>query len=155
MSVSLLIDLCGLPLLIVLSTTSLLLTIIAFYLSFSAKQEKLLTAFVPLTVIPVIAGLGTTFSAMLSSVATGLDSEADLGIDSGFLMQMNLIPLLAGMIASVPPAILASIGRWRLAWQESGIELIKKKDDVSKSIKPDAWLAQETEDYLEKLTRPR
>ncbi len=157
MNLSLLIQICGLPLITVIVVTSLILTLAACYLAFSVKQEDLLVAFLPLTALPAIAALFATFTGTLSSIGLQLDSGTDVAVDAGFILQMNLVPLLVGLLAAVPAALIASFGRWFLAWRASGILLWGQSQPVAESemVDADEWITKETDDYLSQLTRPR
>ncbi len=157
MNFSLLVQLCGYPLLILLVILSLSLSLIAFFLVFGAKQEGLLAAFLPLTILPAAAGLMLTFLDMISSIGLQLNENDGATIEPGFLLQMNLIPIVTGFVAAVPPVCIAVVGRWVLAWKASGITLLETTQHDSDRLPEDhdKWVAQEADDYLEKLVRPR
>ena len=157
MNFSLLVQLCGFPLLIVLSVLSVVLSLVALYLAFGAKQESLLSAFLPMTILPAVAGLLMTFLDMVSSIGLQLDENTGTAIDSAFVLQMNLIPVLTGLVAAVPPACIVIIARWLCAWKASGIKLLEPKEADSDTSSDDheRWVANEADEYMEKLVRPR
>lgn len=155
MSLSLLFGLCGVPLVIVITGLSIMLCVVALYLTFGAKNERLLSAFMPMSLLPAMAGLAATFTSTLLTIASELNAESDVAIDSGLVFQMNMIPLFAGLVMAVPPALIAMVGRWRLAWGESGIELFPKKPKPIVEIDPATQLGRDAEDYLERLVRQR
>lgn len=157
MSFSLLVDLCGTPLLVVLTILSLALSVMAFCLTFGLKQQMLLIAFMPLAVLPIAAGLATTFFSVVSSIGQQLETDTAVALDSGFLIQMHMVPVLAGMLAAMPPLVIASVGRWMLAWRASGLRLFptRKQTPETEELNPGDFVKQEAEDYLDKLVRPR
>jgi hypothetical protein len=160
MNLSVLVQVCGVPLLVVIGILATLLVGLAIYLVVVAKLEELLAAFVPLTLLPALAGLLVTFLDSLSSIGLQVDGTADVAMEPGFLMQMNLIPLLTGLVAGTPGMIIAIAGRWALAWRNSGIRWMPERgpDDPSSTgdrAAQEAWVAKEADEYLEKLARPR
>lgn len=157
MNVAFFIDLCGLPLLVVLIAIEIALVAAACYLFWSARRTDLLTAFLPLTAAPIVAGLSSTLVGLVSSIGLQLNESVDYQIDPGFLLQMNLVPLVASCIVALPAASIAAIGRYWLTWQESGLRLFperEKKDDDSSTDDRD-WVTKEADDYLERLVKAR
>lgn len=153
----LLYQLCGLQLVISLSLLCFLTTGFAGYLVIFARRESLLTGFLPITILPVFVGLIYTFVGMLSSMQMQLDASSDMTIEPAFLLQMNLIPLFAGIIAALPAMLVVVLGRWILVWNASGLQLTRGKDESEDSERFDehASLARDADDYLERLVRTR
>jgi len=157
MNASLLVQLCGLPLIAVLSLLSLALFAFSLFLAFRVRRESLLVAFLPVCILPPIAGLFFSLTSTMSSIRLQLDNGENLGFESGLLLEMNLVPLLASLLAACPAALVAVAGRWWLAWSASGERMLpeRKKQTEPDSLSDDAWVAREADDYLEKLVRPR
>lgn len=156
MSLTLMVQLCGWPLLGTMSLVELFLVVMAAYLVFSAKRENLLQAFLPLTAMPVVVGLFNTFVGFMTSIDMQVDETSTYAIDPGFLLQMNLVPLIVGCIFALPSATLCVIGRMLLAWRNSGIKLFPPKPPADEPKNTEAKkFARETDDYLEKLVRAR
>ncbi|KAA5540470.1 hypothetical protein FYK55_20890 [Roseiconus nitratireducens] len=158
MNVQLLFQICGFPLVAILATVSLGLTLAAVLLSVRVRREDLLRAFLPLCLLPLMVAVGYSLFDSLDSIDVQLNAEDDSLRDSGFLLSMNLIPLQFGAFASTLPALVAMFGRWNLAWQASGIELFRGSDEDNSPDDPldsDAWVQKETDDYLDQLVRPR
>jgi hypothetical protein len=157
LNLSLLVQLCGLPLVVIVALLSLALTIAACYLLFSVRREELLVAFLPLTGLPALACCFGAWAGALSSISLQLEGQAEVAVDGGLLMQMNLVPLLFGLVACIPPAVIAAVGRWVLAWQASGVELFPggKHDSATEIIDADTMAAREADEYLEQIISPR
>ena len=159
MDLSLVFQLCGWLLVIGLVGAEVILLIAVGYLAFVAKRESLLQAFFPLTLVPVAIGLLNSFIGFVSGIEMQVDENSTDGLDPSFLLQMNLIPLLAGCIAALPAAGLCVASRFRLAWQSSGLRLIPEKPPVEdiedEDFKERKRVARETDDYLERLVKAR
>ncbi len=154
MEISLLLQLCGLPLLVTLLLVEMLLIGVASWLVFSARRDNLLQMFLPITAIPIVVGLFNTTVGFLTSISFQVDDRASYSLDPSFLLQMNMVPLLVGCVAALPAATIVIIGRWHLAWQASGLRLIPEKkveppETEMKRVKRDA------DDYIEKLVKTR
>ncbi len=153
---SLLIQLCGFPLLGILTITSIGLSVFAWFLAFRVRNQHLLAAYLPLTALPILPVLFVLLTGNVSSIALQVNADADIAIDSGLAFQMNLIPLFVGLLFATPAAAITVTGRWILVWRESGVELFPKSDEPeSQVIDPADYDAKEAEDYLEQLIRPR
>ncbi len=156
MNFSLLIQLCGVPLLLVVLATSVMVTCAACYLVFSVRQENLLVAFLPLTLLPLVPAFFVLFTGTLSSIGLQLDTDSDIAFDSGLALQMNLVPVFLGVLASLPPALVTALGRWMLVWKASGIVLFPPRESAeTETIDPETWESKETDEYLDQLIRPR
>ena len=153
-NLSLLVQLCGIPLVVVLVGLGLALTAIAIFLTIRVKHVPLLVAFLPLTMLPIMAGVVTALLGTLNSISVQLNPESELAVEPGFLLLMNLVPLLAGIVASIPPALISVVGRWALTWRTSGLQIMPRKasaDDDEEDQPPH----QEADEYLRQLVRPR
>lgn len=157
MNLPLLFQLCGLPLVIILSLLCVGTTGFATYLVLHAKRDALLSAFLPITLFPVLAGLFATLLGTVSSVQMKLDASSDIEIESAFLLQMNLVPLLAGLVTAIPAILVVALGRWMLAWKASGLRLVPQKAEPDESEVCDerAALARDADEYLERLVQSR
>ena len=156
MDISLLVQICGWPLLIVISALSLILSLVAAYLIFSVKQQPLLSAFLPLASLPLIAGVISTVVRMLSSIGAHVNSNADLVIDPAFVLQMNFMPILSGLLGGIPPFLIVILGRCMLAWRaSSGSAPARPKKKASRVSEDEQWSAAQADDYLDTLVRPR
>lgn len=157
MNLLLLFQLCGLPLVITLSLLCIGTTGFATYLVLHAKRDALLSAFLPITLFPVLAGLLSALLGMVSSVQMKLAASSDIEIESAFLLQMNLVPLFAGLVTSIPAMLVVVLGRWRLAWKASGLHLVSPKvePDESEVCDERAALARDADEYLERLVQSR
>jgi hypothetical protein len=158
-NLSLLVQLCGWPLIIGLVLTEVSLLVIVGYLVFVAKRENLLQAFFPLTGLPIAMGLVGTFLGFVSGIGMQVDENEAIGLDPIFLLQMNLIPLFASCIAAMPAAVLCSGFRFQKAWQSSGLRLIAEKPAESmeedEGISDRKRLERDADDYLDRLVRSR
>jgi hypothetical protein len=153
---SLFLDLIGVPLVVSLCTTTMLLTAFAFFLVFRVKDERLLLAYLPLTSFPLLIGLIAAFIGMMTSISMQLNESNQIAVESGLLLQMNLLPMLAGVVAAIPPMISVVIGRWGLVWKASGVRLLPvKKVEATETVDPEVIRRRGAEEYLEKLVRPR
>ncbi|TWU03853.1 hypothetical protein [Neorhodopirellula pilleata] len=156
MSLTMFLQICGWPLLIVLAVLSIGLTLIALYLTFSVKRENLLVSFFPLTLLPILVGLVSSAMELVSAVAIPFDSGSDFVLEPVFLLMMNLIPLTAGCLAATLPVVIFVVGRAMLAWRSSGVRLIpEKQPEAGREMTDAEVLHRDTEDYLERLVRPR
>ena len=155
MNLSLLFQLCGMPLVIVLCLLGLFLTVGALFLAFKVKQIPLLVAFTPLGLLPVMVGVVTAMVMTLSSIEQHLDANSKVISEPGFLLLMNIVPILAGAIVAVPPTMICLVSRWALTWKASGVELFPKKEESDEKDSFEAQEKRETEDYLRDLVRPR
>lgn len=156
MSLTMFFQICGWPLLIVLSVLSVGLTVTAFYLTFAVKRENLLVSFFPLNLLPILVGLVSSAQGLVSSVAIPFESEGDFVLEPIFLLMMNLIPLTAGCLAATLPIVIFVVGRSMLAWRASDVRLIpEKKPEMGRELGDAEVLHRDTEDYLERLVRPR
>lgn len=153
MELSLLIQICGIPLLIVLAALGLALTAIAIFLAVRVKNIPLLIAFLPITALPVMAGFFSTLQGVLESISTQLNPNQELVVEPGFLLLMNLVPILAGILVAIPPTLISIGGRWVLTWRASGARLLPQRQTVE--VEHEEPLEQDAEDYLRKLVRPR
>ncbi|MCC9600604.1 hypothetical protein LOC67_08525 [Stieleria sp. JC731] len=159
MNASLLIQVCGLPLILLLAVLSFGLSIAAILLFFKAKQETLLAAFLPLCFLPVLATISVCLIDLLSSIDRMI-GQTDQVRDSAyfvFLLATNLMTVLLGLTASAVPATIAMLGRWALAWQTSGLRLFPERpvDEANDQLDAEAWTNKEADDYLDQLIRPR
>ena len=96
----------------------------------------------------------TALLGTLNSISVQLNPESELAVEPGFLLLMNLVPLLAGIVASIPPALISVVGRWALTWRASGLQIMPRKasaDDDDEDQPPH----QEADEYLRQLVRPR
>ncbi|TWT92030.1 hypothetical protein [Stieleria varia] len=160
MNLSLLLQLCGVPLTIGLIVISAILTIVSLLLYFRTRKESLLTAFFPLTFLPVAAGLASTVIDMVSSIGLQMDPDYGAAMEPVFLLQVGLVPLLAGALASAPPMIVTAAGRWLLAWKASGFRLTpepkpKVKTAVEIASEEREAMTRDADKYLEQIIRPR
>ena len=160
MDLNLLIQICSWPLLIVGGLLSLGLTMFAIVLTTSSKNEDLIRAYLPLTFLPVIAGLCSTMVRTLSSIGMQLSPDTEVAVDPAFLIQMNLVPLLFGFLMAVPPAFVTALGGWRVAWRNNGGKLRShrtknKAKDSSTTNDAEFAKARETVDYIDTLVKPR
>lgn len=157
MNVQFLIQLIGLPLTLVLCTLSIALFFMALVLVVRFKNQQLLTAFQPLTWLPVVAGIFSTLAGLISSIGLQLGDDDEIVGNSSLLFQMALVPLMASLVATMPGLLTTIFGRYLLAWKASGLHWLKPKAKSSKTqeIDSDEWVAREADDYLEKLVRPR
>lgn len=157
MNLSLLFQLCGLPLVTSLSLLCVGTTGFAIYLVLHAKRDALLSAFLPITILPVFAGLLSTLLGMISSVQMKLDATSDIAVESAFLLQMHLVPLFSGAVTSIPAMLVVVLGRWMLAWKASGLRLVPEKaeSDEFEVCDERAALARDADEYLERLVQPR
>ncbi|MCC9641724.1 hypothetical protein LOC71_05515 [Rhodopirellula sp. JC740] len=154
-----LIQLIGLPLAVVLGTLSAILFTLALTLLLRFRNAQVLAAFQPLAWLPVVAGLVSSLTSMLSSIGLQLGEDDAMVGSSSLLLQMSLVPLLASFVASLPAVLVASFGRYLLVWNASGLRWFPAKPETnsntSQELDSDAWVARETDDYLDKLVRPR
>ena len=152
MNISLLIQLCGIPLLIVLVGLGLVLTLVACYLTFVVKRVPLLVAFLPLTLMPIMAGAIASLSGIMSTIDAQLNPNPDIAFEPGFLLLINLIPVLAGVVTSIPPAMISIFARWTLTWKASGERLLPEKTVVEDE--EDETMQRDADDYLRQVVRP-
>ena len=157
MDVGLVIQLCGAPLLGVAAVLSLILLVAALWLVIRAKNIQLLVAFFPLTLLPTFVGVFQSLSTGVATAAAHIDDSGEAVFDSALMLQVSLIPLLVCVLLCAPAAITVMVGRWALAWSQSGLRLFPEKtvDEESPADDSDQWLAKETDDYLGQLVRPR
>jgi len=157
MNASLLVQLCGVPLISLLSALSLGLLAFALFLVLRIRRESLLVAFLPVCILPVVAGIFFSLSSTISSISLQLDNGENLGFESGLLLEMNLVPVLTSLLAACPAAVVTITGRWWLAWVASGERLLPEKQENPEQdgTSEDEWVAREADDYLERLVRPR
>jgi hypothetical protein len=157
MNLLLLIQLCGLPLIIIVAGMSLILTAVSCHLAFVSRRDELLAAFVPLTALPLVASMIATLVGNLSSIEMQLDENSTIDVDSALVIQMNLVPLLLGTLAAAPPALIASAGRLSLAHRGTTTDSRPSRDGTHESgmITPDEWAAREADAYVDQLTRSR
>ncbi|TWT52724.1 hypothetical protein Pla22_03500 [Rubripirellula amarantea] len=155
MNLSLLTDLCGIPFLVIVCVLGLGLTAVACYLTFKAKHIQLISFFLPLCLLPFFAGIAITAMDAFTSVGMQLDGRSSFVIEPGLMLQMMLVPLLISSIASMIPAMIAMLGRFSLAWQDSGITLFPPAQKPEKSGGYESTMQQDADDYLERLVRPR
>lgn len=154
--VDLLIQLCGLPLFICLVALGIVLTGMALYLAISVKQISMLVAFFPLALLPIMVGLVPTLFGTLSAIRIHLNPDIQVASEPGFMLLVNAIPLLAGLVVAIPPALIVVVGRWTLAWKASGLQLMLKREaEPTDAEKEENWKKQEANDYLRDLVRPR
>ncbi|SMP39980.1 hypothetical protein SAMN06265222_101389 [Neorhodopirellula lusitana] len=156
MSISLLFDICGLPLLVVLVLLSSLLSAFFGYLFWRVKIEELFVAFFPLNLLPVMTGVIASTFSLMSAVGMQVDATSELMIEPSFLLMMNLVPMMAGVLAAIPPALIAILGRAWLAWAASGQRLIPDRQHVlDEEVSDENLMRRDTEDYLDRLVRSR
>ena len=114
MNFSLLIQWIGFPLFLSLLAISIAMSAVACF--FAAKrQEELLRAFVPLSLLPFAVAVIGCFLGVLSSVRIGLDEETNLSM----VLLLHAGTLLFGCVMTIPPFTIAALGRYWLAWQGS------------------------------------
>ena len=158
MNLPLFLQVCGLSLALVVSLLAFALMGVAYYLAFHIKDDRLLAAFFPFTGLPFVAALLSTITGTLSSISMQVENS-DMNLDSGFMLQMSVVPLLVGLFAGIPAAAIAAWGRWLIAWEASGVtlaDIIPKPDmdPVEESSRGEDWDQQETDDYLNTI-RPK
>ncbi|MEM9365033.1 MAG: hypothetical protein AAGD07_03485 [Planctomycetota bacterium] len=152
------VSVCGMPFLTCVGVLALVITLAAIVLLIRFKHEKLLATFMPLCFLPLIAGLIQSVLAIGSGIGMQLDDSADFVVDSSLLLQMNLLPLLVGAVACVPAFLVTTVGRWQLVWKASGLQLLPERGAEAAAAdndQSDAWVENETNEYLERLVRPR
>lgn len=154
------VSVCGVPFLVCLAILALVVSFGALLLLVRFKQEKLMSAYMPFCFLPLMAGLIQSLLAIGSGIGMQMDDSMDFVVDSGLLLQMNLLPLLVGAVACAPALLITTIGRWRLVWKASGLRLLRERASEGATKDGDgdqsgAWVEQETNDYLERLVRPR
>lgn len=157
MNLTLILQTCGSIFAVVLATLSFVLTAVAIFLVAKVKRDTLLTAFLPVTTLPVAAGLLVTFLGLVSAIEMQL-SQTEVALEPGFVLLLNLVPLIASIVASLPAALVVVLGRWALAWQASGVRVFPERQVTIEE--PDAEetqdeLRRETNDYLQQLVRNR
>lgn len=156
MKFSLLLQLCGLPLIIVLAVLASVLTLFVLVLAIRFQRTDLLTAFLPLTALPLAAGLASSLVGSLDSIGLQLDPGTDYEIEPAFFLQMNLVPVLVSIHACLPPFLTAIVARWLLAYRISGVRLFPERAAPPPTDSDqETWVAREADDYLEKLVRPK
>lgn len=156
MDFSLVTQLCGLPLIIVLSVLAVLLTIFALTVALKFRRNDLLTAFLPLTALPLAAGLASGLVGSLDSIGMQLDVDTGYDLEPAFLLQMNLVPILVSLVACLPAWLVVVLARWTLAYKLSGVRFRPERPVPPPSAEDQQkWIAREADDYLEKLVRPK
>jgi hypothetical protein len=156
MNFALFVQLCGIPLLVVMLVLASILTVVAFYLTFAVRRVVLLVAFLPLTLLPIMAGVVSALVGTVGAVGMQIDPSNKTVAEPGFLMLMNMVPLLTGTVAAIPPAVVAIVGRWTLTWRAAGVTLLPRRQEEGSAAETDGkQLLRDTDDYLERLVRPR
>ncbi len=157
MNLPLFVQWCGVVFFVVVILTATVLSIAACVLAFVTKKADLLTAFLPLTLTPFAIAASTTLIDLASSIATQLDADS-AAIDPALLLQLNLMQLLVGVVATIPAATITILGRLLLLLGASGVVLVRKRENVNEGpakFTAEEWVNRETNDYLEKLVRQR
>ncbi|MDA8744712.1 hypothetical protein N9N28_08775 [Rubripirellula amarantea] len=155
MNLSLLTDLCGIPFLVIVCLLGLSLSAVACYLTFKAKHIQLISFFLPLCMLPFFVGIAITAMDAFTSVGMQLDGRSSFVIEPGLMLQMMLVPLLFSAVVSMIPAMIAILGRLGLAWRDSGITLFPTAPKSEKLGDYESTIQKDTDDYLERLVRPR
>ena len=150
-----LLDICGVPFLVVIAVLCLGLSLAALHLTFKTRSKELLSAFLPLTLFPLFAGLASTLTESVTAISLQLDDQNGMEIEPAFVLQMSLVPLLFSAAACCIPATIAIAGKFSLAWKDSGARLFQPKETEEKAtvILPEDSMQKDADAYLERLTR--
>ena len=119
MDVMLLLEICGPVVTLVLIGTSGILTAITLYLVLSARRQDWVAAFLPVTFLPFYLSLVPAITGTLSAIGSHLGNVDSPSIEPGLLMQMNLLPILFGLLCTSVPAMAAAVGRCVLLYGET------------------------------------
>ena len=160
MDIAFLLQLCGLPLVAVTSLLSVGLTAAALILTFRFQHRELLGSLTGLCLLPFLASVCSSLLQMLFwTRQIQLDSEGELL--PGFVLMACLIPMLFGATASAIPATVTLCCRWMLDWKASGLRLRPEQPDpeweeeLSEQERHNAWVEEETDEYLAQVMRAR
>ena len=160
MDIAFLLQLCGIPLAAVISLLSIGLTTTALLLTFRFRHRELLGSLTGLCLLPFLAGICSSLLQMLFwTRQIQLDSEGELL--PGFVLMACLIPMLFGAAGSAIPATVTLCCRWMLDWKASGLQMIPERpepeldDERSEQERHEAWVEEETDEYLAQVLRAR
>lgn len=150
-------NLFGPVLTVSLIVLSVLLAAIAIYLVSSSQRAKLGSALMPFCFVPFAVGSISGFMRIVSSLEIQLDGPSDFDLDPTVLLTMNFLPLLAGIIASLPAYFILAAGNWRIAWRANSLPIPSENKPAKhpEDYDPIADLERETDQYLDQLTKPR
>ncbi|MEM9825441.1 MAG: hypothetical protein AAF958_02570 [Planctomycetota bacterium] len=155
---TLLMDLCGLPLLLCLSVVTLLTTALAIRMICLGPNPTLLAASFPIMFAPLAVGIVSCFLRLLRSLASGLTSSSTGPIDPVLMLQSSLLPLALSAAAVLPGVLLVGVGRFAAVLKHSEANLLpkRKRAAVSEADEQQAAINQrleEADEYLNRLGR--